>query len=78
MSTLQRHPDVFGPDAAKFNPDRFDDPSLPKMNIPGMWGGYVNLVGGELTSASRRSSQAPTTACTSWHPNHSSHVFGNS
>ncbi|BEI80067.1 hypothetical protein CcaverHIS002_0105960 [Cutaneotrichosporon cavernicola] len=46
ISSLQQHPDVWGPDAAEFNPDRYKDPTIPKMNIPGMWGGLAAFISG--------------------------------
>lgn len=39
-------PEIWGDDADKFNPDRYDDASIPRTQLPGVWGGLLTFIGG--------------------------------
>lgn len=39
-------PEIWGEDADEFNPDRYNDPSLPRVQVPGVWGGLLSFIGG--------------------------------
>lgn len=58
MMMLNRQPDVWGADADSFNPDRFDDPTLPLLSVPGVWGGVSSFILGPYSCIGYRLSLA--------------------
>lgn len=46
INDLNRDPSIWGPDADKFNPDRYEDASIPRTALPGVWGGLLSFIGG--------------------------------
>ncbi|CAK9785135.1 cytochrome P450 [Cutaneotrichosporon oleaginosum] len=45
ISEMNRDPRIWGADADKFNPDRYDG-TVPRVSLPGVWGGLLSFIGG--------------------------------
>ena len=44
---INQSTDIWGPDAAEFNPDRYSKPALEQTNqVPGVWGNLLTFLGG--------------------------------
>lgn len=46
INEINRSKEVWGPDADVFNPDRYDDATYPRANVPGVWGNLITFIGG--------------------------------
>lgn len=46
FSTINKSKEIWGHDAESFNPDRFDDTSLPRKHVPGVYSQLMSFGGG--------------------------------
>ncbi|BEJ09053.1 hypothetical protein CcaverHIS641_0511470 [Cutaneotrichosporon cavernicola] len=46
INDMNRDPRIWGDDADTFNPDRYDDASIPRTQLPSVWGGLLSFIGG--------------------------------
>lgn len=46
INLVNRLPEIWGPDAETFNPDRWEQKGYPNTYIPGVWGNLLSFIGG--------------------------------